>query len=462
MALHLLLVDGMVTQRVVLKSRLLSAYYDVSVAENLTEAAAAVALRRPDLLVIDLASCGGDAASFLRGLRNDPARPAFPVLGLCPPDRRDLLSAALAAGADDVLPRPGDEGVLMARLRNLMRRHGVLADLAAAAPGAPGFGFAEPRAGFEPAGRIALVMEDDAAALRLRASLAPVMRDRVVLMSRAEALMEPAAGAAGPDAFLIDAGLGGPGGGLRLIVELFGHGGARHAVLCLLRDGPGAPAEDAMAFDLGVGDVIDAGADAGEVALRLRALLRRKRAADGLRARLRDGLRLAMTDPLTGLHNRRYAEEQLAAIADRARALGTSFAVMVLDLDRFKSVNDQHGHAAGDAVLVEVARRLSSGLRGGDLLARIGGEEFLVALPGVGLAEAEGVAGRLCRAMQERPFPLPSGLSLSLTASIGLALGNDGISAAEGVVSVIDRADRALLRSKALGRNQVTIGRLVA
>ncbi len=459
---QILLVDGSASQRLVLKSRLGAAWYGVSVAVDLAEAAAALALARPDLLLLDLASCGPGLAAFLRMLRGDPATAGIPAVGLCAPDRADLRTAALAAGADDVLPRPVDETVLLSRLRNLLRRRDALSEFAATAPEAAAFGLAEAAAGFEAPGRVAVVMGNPAAAAGLERALAPLLRDRLALLSRAEALADAAQGAVAPDLFLIDADLGGRGGGLKLCVELHGRGAARHAALCLLRPAAAAAAEDAMAFDLGIGDVIAPGTPAAEIALRLRALLRRKRWTDRLRARLRDGLRLAMTDPLTGLHNRRYAEEQLAAIAGRARALGATFAVMVVDLDRFKAVNDVHGHAAGDAVLVEVARRLKATLRGDDLLARIGGEEFLVVLPGVGLAEAEAVAGRLCAAMQERGFVLPSGRGLLLTASIGLALGNDGAAAGEGVVSVIERADQALLRSKSAGRNQVTISRKVA
>ena len=149
-------------------------------------------------------------------------------------------------------------------------------------------------------------------------------------------------------------------------------------------------------------------------------------------------------------------------MADRAQTTGRPFAVMALDLDRFKAVNDTWGHAAGDAVLVEVAQRLRAQLRQVDLLARIGGEEFLVALPDTAPEAAQAAAERLCHAISEAPIALPEpeaqGRAVRITASIGLAP-CDPLSDSAPVEALISRADRALLGSKAGGRNQVSVFR---
>ena len=170
-----------------------------------------------------------------------------------------------------------------------------------------------------------------------------------------------------------------------------------------------------------------------------------------------------MIDPLTGLFNRRYAISQLAEIAAQARLSAKPFAVMVVDLDRFKDVNDRFGHPAGDAVLTEAARRMAANIRKGDLLARIGGEEFLIALPDTNLEMAGPIAQRICGAVQEKPFDVSSFAPLTLTASIGLAI-CDGMTcwSEEPVADVIERADQALLIAKSEGRNQVTISRSAA
>jgi two-component system cell cycle response regulator len=306
------------------------------------------------------------------------------------------------------------------------------------------------------------------------------MADHVITLTREDVLAD-AATAPSPDEgaergrpatvadiFLIEADLGGTGGGLRLMSDLHSRTTTRHSAVCILCSG-GAGDHAAMAFDLGANDVVSPGITGQELVLRLRGLLRRKRQGDRMRASVQTGLRMAVVDPLTGLYNRRYALPQLARIADDAAAAGGRFAVMVVDLDRFKSVNDRFGHAVGDTVLVEVSRRLSVNLRASDLLARIGGEEFMVALPDTSTEEARGVAERLCRAIEELPIRVGQGRSLSVTVSIGVAvsppLDEAGFSqqaAGDCATRLIDEADHALMRSKTSGRNQVTFSQSAA
>jgi len=134
---------------------------------------------------------------------------------------------------------------------------------------------------------------------------------------------------------------------------------------------------------------------------------------------------------------------------------------MVIDLDRFKLVNDTYGHAAGDAVLATVAERLRMNLRAVDLVARIGGEEFLVAMPDTGFEAAHMVAERMRAAVGDQPIRLAGGATLSVTLSIGLAMGPAG-DAATPVDALMARADQALMEAKAEGRNQVTVHRSAA
>lgn len=465
---RVLLIGGVAAARIVLRARLTAACYEV------TSAAEGAAGRRhargapPDAIVVDADLPDMALPDLLRSLRATPALAHAPILVTCA-DPPALACEAIAAGADDVLPRSA-EILLTARLRNLMRHRATLADLSDSAAPVQALGLAEAPAPFASSGRIALVPAEGPGRLeamrRLRRDLSGLMADALTIVSPATALQgtDDDEGGEGADIFLIDAGSlpGEAERALRLMSELRSRGAGRHAAFCLMRS-PASAAEDAVAFDLGAADLVDATVGPHELALRLARVLARKRAADRLRASVRDGLRLAVTDALTGLGNRRFAFGRLAAMAEAASRTGAPLAAMVIDLDRFKRVNDQHGHAAGDAVLVEVARRLAANVRPGDLLARIGGEEFLVALPDTGLATARRIAERLRGAIEEQPVALPDGSMLPVTASIGLAVDDrpqPGLGA--GVQGLLDRADRALFGAKAGGRNKVTVGRSAA
>jgi diguanylate cyclase (GGDEF)-like protein len=161
---------------------------------------------------------------------------------------------------------------------------------------------------------------------------------------------------------------------------------------------------------------------------------------------------IARTDPLTGLLNRRHMEERLAEEAALHRARGTVFSVVLADVDRFKQINDEHGHDAGDRALSAVAKVFQSALRGGDAVARWGGEEFLLLLPGTDLEAAGEVARRLRAAAEQRLAEL-GGLPRALTLTFGVASFASGSS----VESCLKAADLALYRGKAEGRNRVVL-----
>lgn len=160
---------------------------------------------------------------------------------------------------------------------------------------------------------------------------------------------------------------------------------------------------------------------------------------------------LAVTDPLTGLPNRRGLDDLLAGALARARRRGAPIALLFLDLDRFKAINDQHGHAAGDEVLREFARRLRSGVRETDVVARLAGDEFVILLECSGprgVLEPQCVARKLL-ARVAQPMPMGAAPPMHIGTSIGIAL-SDGSDTPQ---QLLEKADRALYRAKANGRN---------
>ena len=165
--------------------------------------------------------------------------------------------------------------------------------------------------------------------------------------------------------------------------------------------------------------------------------------------------RLAVVDAGTGVFNRRHLPEQLARELPLARHGRQPISVVCYDLDRFKQVNDQHGHGAGDHVLSESAARVHCALDGQGLLCRQGGEEFAVLLPGLGLAEAAALAERLRMVVAERPFSLPgtpATAAVQQTISLGVAEWQPGMDQGTDMLAA---ADAMLYRAKQAGRNRV-------
>jgi two-component system cell cycle response regulator len=184
----------------------------------------------------------------------------------------------------------------------------------------------------------------------------------------------------------------------------------------------------------------------------VRTQIKKKRYTERLRDNVQMSIEMAITDGLTGLFNRRYMETHLATLVEQAASRGKPIAVMVLDIDFFKSINDGHGHDAGDDVLREFSLRIRKAIRNIDLACRYGGEEFVIVMPETDMAVATMVAERIRRRIATEPFPIQQGALLEVTISIGIAaLGQPGDHAA----SILKRADQALYRAKRDGRNRV-------
>lgn len=461
MTAKILIVDDVATNRIVLKVKLSEACYETIQAADAAGALAAARRERPDAVLLDLVLPDADGISVCEALKADPDTRDIPVIIVTASRDNASRTRALRAGADEFLSKPLDDLTLLARLRSLFRAREMEEELRLRETTGAEMGFAEAAVAWgaapvEKGGRIALVTRRPETAMSLRRSLAPHLPGaQISVLGKDEALSAAAAEEA--DVFLIEAGLEAREDGLRLMSDLRSRPATRHAGVCILL-APGARDTGVMALDLGAADLVSTESDPEEMALRLQTQIRRKRQGDRLRASLRDGLRLALTDPLTGLYNRRYALPHLDRIAARARETGRRYAVMVIDIDRFKAVNDTWGHAAGDAVLTQLAERLRSNIRAKDLLARIGGEEFLVAMPDTSLGAARMAAERLCRLAKEHPILLPGGQGpIRVTLSIGLAIGGEPAGDDRPAEEIVRRADAALLLAKAEGRNQVTV-----
>jgi len=216
---------------------------------------------------------------------------------------------------------------------------------------------------------------------------------------------------------------------------------------------PGDDARLLRGLDIGVNDYLARPIDDNELLARVRTQIKRKRYADLLQNQLAESVEMAITDPLTGLHNRRYMESHLKTLVEEAVQRGKALSLLITDIDYFKAVNDSYGHGAGDAVLIEFAARVRENIRGVDLACRLGGEEFVIVMPDTDLAKAYHVAERLRASIAGLLFALDGGAAApEVIASVGVSsLERTG----DSPESLLRRADQALYRAKRDGRNRV-------
>jgi two-component system cell cycle response regulator len=241
--------------------------------------------------------------------------------------------------------------------------------------------------------------------------------------------------------------------GLMICARLRTNAATRHLPILLLANSNDID-RVAKGLDLGASDYLLRPFDTHELFARTRTQLRHKRNYDRLRHGFEQNIMMALVDPLTGAFNRRYLDAHLPRFLKHAGEIRKALVVQMIDIDHFKKVNDNHGHAAGDAVLREVAHRIANGVRPSDFFVRMGGEEFAIVMPETSLVNAQKIAERLRLSIANNPIPLPDNAGdLSVTISIGLA---DTRPDVEGDPNkVFERADTALYRAKHTGRNKV-------
>ena len=452
MSARILVVDDVPANVKLLEARLSAEYFDVMTAASGTEALAICHRAECDIILLDVMMPDMDGFEVCRRLKRDPATAHIPVVMITALDQVSDRVRGLEAGADDFLTKPVNDLQLMTRVKSLVRLKTLTDELRLRASTTRNIGIEELLSrtfnAEETTPKVLLIDERESSSERVckilgRTAEIDVAADphagffqaaenpyECVLVSTAFADFDP----------------------LRLCSQLRSLDRTRFLPIILLAD-EGEEERIIRGLELGINDYLTRPIDPHELTARLRTQVRRKRYNDQLRASVTQTIEMAVTDGLTGLHNRRYLDSHLQTLFERAVARRRPLSVMITDLDRFKSINDTHGHDGGDDVLREFARRLRKNVRGIDLACRFGGEEFVVVMPDTEGHVAEKVAERIRAEIAREPFAIGhDGKTVEVTVSVGVSSMLKGL---DSVEAMMKRADLALYEAKSGGRNRV-------
>jgi two-component system cell cycle response regulator len=451
MTARVLVVDDILSNVKLLEAKLTAEYFEVITAFNGMECLAKMEEGAPDIVLLDVMMPGMDGFEVCRRIKSNPKTAHVPVVMVTALDQPSDRVAGLDAGADDFLTKPVDDAALFARVRSLVRLKMMTDELRMRESTGQGMGLIDPAETLldsNQTGRI-LVIEDRAESV---AWFSNALTPRHEVAS-ADTFEEALVRVKGGDFDLIVVSLGMRGfDGLRLCSQLRSLPEGRHVpILVVVSDGDRRKLTQAL--EMGVNDYLTRPVDKNELVARVRTQLRKKRYADRLRHNVQLSLEMAITDQLTGLHNRRYMSRHLDTLLDNAKKNARPLAFVIMDIDFFKQVNDTYGHDIGDEVLKEFASRIAANVRGIDLACRYGGEEFVVAMPDTDMAFACNIAERLRQSIETTPVKITRAPGqLSITISIGIARCEGEADTAE---KLLHRADQALYRAKRTGRNKV-------
>ncbi|MBW9053230.1 PleD family two-component system response regulator [Rhizobium mesosinicum] len=452
MTARILVVDDIPANVKLLEARLLAEYFDVLTAADGYEALAICDRNQVDLILLDIMMPGIDGFEVCERLKANPKTAHIPVVMVTALDQSADRVRGLKAGADDFLTKPVNDLQLISRVKSLLRLKTLSDELRVRAESAHTMGLDELMrigdARVDEAGQVLLVDSRANSQERIIKTLKPVA-DVVAISDPQAALFEAAESAF--ELVIVNANFD-EYDPLRLCSQFRSLERTRFLPILIVTE-QGADEMVIRALDLGVNDYIVRPVDPNELVARSLTQIRRKRYNDRLRASVKQTIELAVTDPLTGLNNRRYLDNHLNVLFNRSMARGRPLSVLITDIDRFKQVNDTYGHDGGDQVLKEFANRVRSTVRGADLACRYGGEEFVVVMPDTSPEIAAAVAERLRAAIESTPFLLKSsGETLNITASFGIS---SRIASVITPDQLMKQADLALYKAKNTGRNRV-------
>ncbi len=452
---RILVVDDVAASARMLSAKLVAEYYDVIVAEDGPTALRLAERNDPDVILLDVMMPGMDGFEVCQNLKKNPQTMHIPVVMVTAlTDVADRVRG-LESGADDFLAKPVDDVALMVRVRSMVRLKRMLNQWQMREEITARLGLTTTPEGILDdgrQGRVFVVEESRVERESLRKILA-VEQASVIIFENAVGASGQAA-AANPDVIIIGLDASGANESLRLVSQCR-MGEATRYIPIILVGGEGDGELLNKGLEIGANDYVIRPVDEGEFKARIRTQVRRKRYNDGLQDNFVRNLSLALTDPLTNLHNRRYFSTHLESVLRRSVDSGKATSLLMIDVDHFKRVNDTHGHAAGDIVLKEIAGIIARDVRGFDLTSRYGGEEFAVVMPDTSVDIATVVADRLRDRVAATEITV-HGITEKIRTSISIGIAQS-VNTGESPESLLKRADEALYEAKRQGRNRVVV-----
>ena len=444
---RVLVVDDVEANVKLLDAKLSSEYFEVLTAYNGRAALEIADTELPDSILLDVMMPRMDGFEACRQLKGNPRTADIPVVMVTALSDVGSRLRGLEAGADDFLTKPVNDIALFARVRSLVRLKRMMEELRVRENICRQLGGHEaPVAEDLGPARVLIIDDDEFARARISETLSSIGAvEHAQNCAQAWSLLARHTDLVIASLSMRDSDT------LRFVSQCRANEAFRQLPLLLVADDRDLR-RAAQGLDLGANDYVTRPVDRNELLARTATQVRRKRLQDRLEESYRRCIALALTDPLTGLYDRAYLNRHLDELLRRVHQDGINAAILMFDIDHFKQVNDTHGHDAGDDVLIELAARTMNCVRSVDLVARHGGEEFVVVMPETDLTIASAVAERLRAAVAREPFTVrASGQKLSVTISIGVTTA----AADDDRERILKRADIALYTAKNQGRNRV-------
>jgi two-component system, cell cycle response regulator len=451
---QILVVDDVLANIKLLEAKLASEYYDVITAKDGFEALTRAKENKPDLVLLDVMMPGMDGFEACKKMKEDPEISHIPVVMVTALSEKADRLKGLEAGADDFLTKPINDMALFARVKSLIRIKMLLDELRLRDKTSLQMGITPATNNAfisDVSGAKVMIVDDDEVQGKQVATKLKEIYAVEWITDPEQAVAKAKEG--DYDAILISTMLSNTDG-LRLASQIKSQEETRNVPLLVFVD-EDDKAIMFKALEMGINDYLTVPVDKNEMTARVRMQIRRKKYQEALKSQYQQSLSMAITDALTGLYNRHYLNTHLANMVKQAQQNGKHLAVMIMDMDHFKQVNDTHGHDAGDLVLKQLAELIIGAARSTDLAARFGGEEFVILMPETDPQAAIGAAKRMREIVEKTAFRINAdGTTIQKTVSIGVSsLHPDG----DSVEGLLKRADEALYNAKNNGRNQVKV-----